>query len=271
MSGIADMLLSVTMVFAPTIGYFDQYCIIYKNKTSLGFNSVTCAILCFANILRLYFWLGKRFDKTLLFQSIAMLTAMLVLLEIVIRYKPKDVPFRPLIRHNSIDSASSSSSEESHHSTTAAIEQRIELKWYQRTFWGWDNYLDYINCLLIFTTIVGVFYIFLHQYDTFIEILGFMSLGLESTLPLPQLLTNFKNRNTDGFSMLILATWFLGDGFKAFYFFYTKSPIQFVVCALIQLTFDTVIVFQMIIFLPKMKKWLGISTIALPEDDDNLA
>lgn len=133
-----------------------------------------------------------------------MLTAMLVLLEIVIRYKPT-LPFTPLIRHDSMDSTSTSSSDS--HSIVDVLEHRVELKWYQRKFWGWDNYLDYINCLLIFTTIVGVLYIFLHKFDTFIELLGFLSLGLESTLPLPQLLTNFKNRNTDGFSLLILATW----------------------------------------------------------------
>jgi hypothetical protein len=131
-----------------------------------------------------------------------MLTAMLVLLEIVIRYKPK-LPFTPLIRPESIDST-----------TAASIEQAVELKWYQRTFWDWDNYLDYVNCLLVFTTFVGVLYIFLHQYSVFIELLGILSLGLESTLPLPQLLTNFKHRNTDGFSLLILASWvgYLGLG-----------------------------------------------------------
>jgi hypothetical protein len=60
----------------------------------------------------------------------------------------------------------------------------------------------------------------------------------------------------------------LGDGFKAFYFFYTKSPIQFVICALIQLIFDAIIVFQLIIFSPSMKKWLGISNpIALSEEE----
>lgn len=129
-----------------------------------------------------------------------MLLSMLVLLKIVIRYKPNDVPFTPLIRHDSIGSDSSD------HHTTAAI-QKVELKWYQRSFWGWDNYLDYVNCLLIFTSVIGIMYIFLHQYDTFIEMLGFLSLGLESTLPVPQLLTNFKHRNTDGFSLLILASW----------------------------------------------------------------
>lgn len=154
--------------------------------------------------------LGKRFDTTLLFQSIAMLLSMLILLEIVVRYKPNDVTFTPFIRNNSIDDSSSSSSDEDddedHHHTSQAI-QRIDLKWFQRSFWSWKNYLDYINCLLSFTSVVGILYIFLHRFDTFIEILGFLSLGLESTLPLPQLLTNFKHRTTEGFSLLILASW----------------------------------------------------------------
>ncbi|KAI8641056.1 PQ loop repeat-domain-containing protein [Parasitella parasitica] len=260
MPEFADIILSAIMVIAPTVGYVDQYRIILKNKTSLGFNSVTCAILCFANILRLFFWLGKRFDNTLLFQSIAMLTAMLTLLQLVVKYKPHDLPFTPLIRHDSVASSRSSSSSGSSHSShrRAAIEQRIELKWYQRTFWDWDYFIDYVNCLLLFTSIVGTLYIFLHEHNWFVEALGFLSLGIESTLPLPQLLTNFRQKSVDGFSLLILASWFLGDSFKAFYFVYQNSPIQFVVCAVIQLTFDTIIVFQFIVFSSFFKKLLGI-------------
>lgn len=145
--------------------------------------------------------LGKRFDTTLLFQSIAMLTAILTLLELVVRYKPHNIPFAPLIRHDS--HSSSSESEEA----ALLIERQLEVKWYQRQFWDWDHFLDYVNCLLSFTTIVGILYVCLHQYEWFIEVLGFLSLGIESTLPLPQVLTNYKHKNTDGFSVLILASW----------------------------------------------------------------
>lgn len=140
-----------------------------------------------------------------------MLTAMLALLQIVVKYKPHDLPFTPLIRHDSVSSYSSSgssnSSHSSHHHHGAAIEQRIELKWYQRTFWDWDYFVDYVNCLLLFTSVVGILYVFLHGHEWFIETLGFLSLGIESTLPLPQLLTNFKHKSVDGFSLLILASW----------------------------------------------------------------
>ncbi|KAI8098200.1 PQ loop repeat-domain-containing protein, partial [Gilbertella persicaria] len=206
---------------------------------------------------------GKRFDNTLLFQSIVMLIAMMALLFTVVKYKPTNVPFTPLIRHDSISSDSS----DSRHA--AEIERHIELKWYQRTFWDWDHFLDYLNCLLIFTTFVGVLYLSLHQYSVFIEVLGFLSLGCEATLPLPQLLTNFKHKSTEGFSLLILGSWFIGDGFKAFYFIHQRSPVQFVACAIIQLTFDTAIVLQFIFFSTYVKKLLGIRNDIMLQDDES--
>lgn len=140
---------------------------------------------------------------------------MLVLLEIVIRYKPKDIGFETFDHDDSED-------ESDHH---AAFE-RVQKKWYQRRFWGWDNYLDYVNCLLMFTSVIGVLYIFLHPYSMFIEALGFLSLGLESTLPVPQLLTNFKHRNTDGFSLLILASW-VSISIKRVYVMYSQFILVF--------------------------------------------
>lgn len=130
-----------------------------------------------------------------------MLTAMTLLLYTVIKYKPI-VPFNPLIRQDSNTSSISSLDDD-----VLSIGQNIEYKWYQRSFWAWDHFLDYVNCLLVYITIISILYILFHQHSEFIEALGFLSLGIESTLPVPQILTNFKHRNTDGFSWLILASW----------------------------------------------------------------
>ncbi|CAO3662612.1 unnamed protein product [Rhizopus stolonifer] len=181
-----------------------------------------------------------------------MITAMMCLLYAVIKYKPI-VPFNPLIRHASNTSISSDEDD------IISVGQQAEYKWYQRSFWAWDYFLDYVNCLLAYTTLISISYVLFHQHVEFIEALGFLSLGIESTLPVPQILTNFKHRNTDGFSWVILASWFLGDGFKAFYFLYTQSPLQFVVCAVIQLCFDIVVVGQVVVFSsPALKKCFGI-------------
>ncbi|CAO3681925.1 unnamed protein product [Rhizopus stolonifer] len=230
------------MVVAPVIGYVDQYFIIKRNKSSAGFNLVTCGILLSANILRIFFWLGKRFDNTLLFQSILMILSMLILLEIAVRYK-RDHP----VLYTELRASFSSSD----------IDRDLEAEangYEQTAFWHWEHYLNYIITLLVFTTLVALFYLIFNSYSSFIEILGALSLGIESTLPLPQCISNFKNRSTQGFSLLVLASWFLGDGFKLFYFIFTDSPTQFVACGSIQLFIDTLIVIECIVFSSSIKQ-----------------
>ncbi|KAI9481089.1 MAG: hypothetical protein EXX96DRAFT_595060 [Benjaminiella poitrasii] len=219
------------------------------------------------SILRIFFWLGKRFDTTLLFQSVAMLIAMVTLLKLVVQYK-SDNPFEPLMRHESNHSSSASS-----YSSLSSSQPSHDIVTEPRrltNFWDWDNFEDYVKCLLGFTTAIGILYVVLHQYDWFIETLGFVSLGIESTLPLPQLLTNLKNKSTNGFSLLILASWFFGDGFKAFYFVFQHSPFQFILCSFIQLTFDSLIVVEFIVFSSWFKRFL-LGKVALEDEEVQIA
>ena len=46
------------------------------------------------------------------------------------------------------------------------------------------------------------------------DILGFIALGLESTLPIPQLISNYKQKSLYGFRMSTLIGWVGGDTFK---------------------------------------------------------
>ncbi|KAJ8660612.1 hypothetical protein O0I10_003660 [Lichtheimia ornata] len=230
-----EYLLSAAMAIGPALGYIDQYFIIKRQQSSSGFNPVTCAILLFSNIVRIFFWFGKRFDTTLLIQSAVMIITQSILLETVVRHRTP----------------------EKHESEPLKDQEQRRLRWYD-TFWQWPHYLDYVNCLLGFTTVVGVAYVLLGKLPWFVEALGIISLGIESTLPLPQCISNFKTRSTAGFSLIVLATWFLGDAFKLFYFIYTNAPLQFDLCGAIQLSIDSLIVMQSILFSTKVKTWLGI-------------
>ncbi|KAI9030856.1 hypothetical protein CLU79DRAFT_358802 [Phycomyces nitens] len=95
-----SLLLSSAMVLGPVVGYVDQ------TQSSAGFNSATCAILLFANILRIFFWVGKRFDTTLLVQSVVMILAQLILLQVVVEYQHSS----PSTLYGDIRSSFSSSS-----------------------------------------------------------------------------------------------------------------------------------------------------------------
>lgn len=139
--------------------------------------------------------LGKRFDTTLLFQSIFMIISMLILLEIAVRYR-QDHP----VLYSELRASFSSSD----------IDRDLEAEangYEQSTFWHWEHYLNYMITLLVFTTLVALLYLVFHSHSIFIEILGVLSLGIESTLPLPQCISNYRNRSTQGFSLLVLVSW----------------------------------------------------------------
>lgn len=98
--------------------------------------------------------------------------------------------------------------------------------------------------------------------DAFVQILGYVALGLESTLPIPQLISNTKLRTLYGFRMTTLVGWVGGDSYKTIYFFMQGSPLQFKVCAIFQLSIDFVIVGQ--------RLWYGNApppTVLAGEDD----
>uniref|UniRef100_A0A183BVG5 Transmembrane protein 188 n=1 Tax=Globodera pallida TaxID=36090 RepID=A0A183BVG5_GLOPA len=85
--------LSVSfIVIGGAIPYVFQYAEIYRRKSAAGFSLLVCLALCIANILRIEFWIGKRFELPLLVQSIVMLAVMAGMLEISVRMNRRIVP-----------------------------------------------------------------------------------------------------------------------------------------------------------------------------------
>jgi len=116
------------------------------------------------------------------------------------------------------------------------------------SFWQWPTYLQHIEFLAGLILCETILYLIFGRFDTFISILGFVALGLESTLPIPQLISNYKQRSLYGFRMSALIGWVAGDAYKVAYFFINDSPIQFKICAIFQLSIDIMIVIQRILY-----------------------
>ncbi|CAJ0575519.1 unnamed protein product, partial [Mesorhabditis spiculigera] len=87
-AGLADFFI----IFGGAIPYVFQYVEIYHRKNAQGFSLFVCLVLCVANILRILFWVGKRFEWQLLAQSVVMFTAMIIMLEISTRMNRKHTP-----------------------------------------------------------------------------------------------------------------------------------------------------------------------------------
>ncbi|TFL01931.1 hypothetical protein BDV98DRAFT_612237 [Pterulicium gracile] len=190
-------LASVGMAVGPPLVYADQAVSIIRKRDSTGFSRDVCAILLLANITRCFFWLGEHFELALLIQSVLMILAQLALLYICTAYPPKYSP-------------------ETLGTSTRPFQ-----------FWQWSTYTQYIEFLAGFTLCSAILFLIFGRSDIYVAILGFVALGLESTLPIPQLLSNFKQRSLYGFRMSTLLGWVGGDAFKTVYFFLKENPLQF--------------------------------------------
>ncbi|KAN0050607.1 hypothetical protein ACTA71_003742 [Dictyostelium dimigraforme] len=87
---MTSIITSALFIFAPVIGYVSQYRDIQRTSNSEGFSTRVCLILLLSNILRCYFWIGKQFDITLLYQSIVMIIAQLLMLHLCISIKSRE-------------------------------------------------------------------------------------------------------------------------------------------------------------------------------------
>jgi uncharacterized protein with PQ loop repeat len=67
--------------------------------------------------------------------------------------------------------------------------------------------------LTVITLLLQVF-----TFGFFGQLLGIISLGLEATLGIPQLFSNWKNKSSEGVSTTMIAMWFIGDFTKTLYF-----------------------------------------------------
>lgn len=102
---------------------------------------------------------------------------------------------------------------------------------YQRPYWTLLAY--YVAALLILQLLFGI-------APWFVELQGFVALGIEATLPLPQILSNQRNKSCKGFRFSVLVNWLIGDVFKMSFFFLSESmiPWSFKLCGLFQAACD---------------------------------
>jgi len=206
------------MAVGPPLVYADQAFSIVRKKDATGFSRDVCAILLIANITRCFFWLGEPFEFALLLQSILMILAQLALLYICILYRPRVSP------------------------------ENLGGSSRPFSFWQWSTYTQHIEFLAGLILFQAILFLILGRFEAYAVILGFVALGLESTLPIPQLISNYNRRSLYGFRTSTLVGWAGGDSFKAAYFFLQGSPIQFKACAVFQLSIDLAIIVQRIVY-----------------------
>lgn len=205
------------MVFGGALPYIPQYREIQRSGNTEGFSTHVCLVLLVANILRLFFWFGRHFEVTLVWQSIVLIFTMLALLHLCCDLQQ---------------------------SSTLTTSRHLFTDFDPKYFWAWSRFLDYIQFCLSFTMVCLLVTYLLIDSQLFVETLGFTAVLIEAMLGVPQLCRNFKNKSTAGMSVKMVLMWTLGDIFKTAYFIINATPVQFWVCGALQICIDIAIFFQ---------------------------
>lgn len=79
-------------------------------------------------------------------------------------------------------------------------------------------------------------------------VVGYLALGVESLLVVPQILRNARRRSTAGLSIILIVSWGVGDIIKVVYFAYKKQELPFILCGIFQTVTDIVVVAQVIYY-----------------------
>ena len=85
----ANYSIDLAMVIAPSLAYMFQIFKFNRTKSSQGFSKFICLVLFIGNLFRIYFWFGKRFKTTLLYQSIGAVFFQILLVHYFMKYQNK--------------------------------------------------------------------------------------------------------------------------------------------------------------------------------------
>jgi hypothetical protein len=111
----------------------------------------------------------------------------------------------------------------------------------------WHFLLYLFITLLVLELILSPMYVLYKPYS---ELVGYIGLSVEATLPLPQIFANARSRSTKGFRLSVLASWLGGDLMKMFWFFTatTEIPLAFKMCGIFQMFCDIFLGAQYFVF-----------------------
>ena len=228
-SSIIKYSADILIIFIPSIGYIFQAMKFKQTKSSKGFARFLCLLLLIANILRVFFWFGKKFSLPLLFQAIIVIISQIYLIHVYLEYQ-EDLPMK---------------TEKTMNEYLTNWKETLSPK----KIWNWNDEIEYYKFILfiivflsIICTVVGT------KNLQFYEILGTLSVSCETFIELPQIKENCMIKNTKNLSGTMVFMWFVGDLFKTTYNLMYKSPMQMIIGGIIMNCEDIILSSQFLVY-----------------------
>lgn len=233
--------MDFAMVAAPLITYFFQIYKFNKTKSSKGFSKFICFLLFMGNILRIFFWFGTHFKITLLYQSLGIVIFQVILIHLCIKYQENPIQKSLLPGANQNEVLSSEKPLLYH---LLHWKSTFELK----NIWRWRIEVEYYK--FMFFVIATLFFLcqIFRNSKIFFHSIGVMSAFFEALCCVPQVIENYKTKNSKNVSFSMIFCWFLGDSFRLYYNLKYKAPIQMITAISVQVTLDFIVCVQLCIY-----------------------
>ena len=220
----------ILMVFLPSIGYIFQAMKFKQTKSSKGFAKFLCLLLLLANILRIFFWMGKRFRLALLIQAVVVIISQIYLIHVYLEFQ-EDQPFYNKER------------------TITDYLTNWKETLNPKKIWNWVDEVEYYKFIIFLFFIFSIMCSLAGFKNTkFFEVIGTISVSCETFIEIPQILENYKNKYIQNLSGAMVLMWFLGDLYKTTYNLIYKSPMQMIIGGIIMNCEDIILSSQVLIY-----------------------
>ena len=228
-----------------------------KTKSSKGFSKFICLLLFLGNIFRIFFWYGARFKNVLLYQSIGIVLFQIVLIHLCIKYQEDSNS--PKVYLPEIKNTNDKSIIESKNNIN--IIKNFIFAYFSKTyksnylkflnpklFWNWTEEIEFYKFIFFCTVILGTLSYFLKKVKLFFQIIGVLAAIFESSICIPQVVSNCRTKVTRNISFMMIFCWFLGDSFRLFYNIKFNAPLQLIIGISVQVVLDFVVLLQLIFY-----------------------
>jgi uncharacterized protein with PQ loop repeat len=242
------LIIDIFMVIGPSLGYFLQCLKFKKTKSSKGFSKSICLIIYTSQILRVFFWIGKPFKITLLYQSILVITFQIYLIHLWIKYH-KTVDKNKKSNENQIN-------ELNYYEKRDLIEYLID--WSDtispNKIWNWSSQIEYYKfmSLMVFTLLLISGVVGIHNV-VLTNIYGTISVISEASTLIPQIIVSCKTKNASNLATSMVALWLIGDSCKFVYNIKYNTPIQMIISGGLQIFLDFFSLMQILCYKDKKK------------------
>ena len=247
LKNITNFGMDLGMVIAPLLTYLFQINKFNKTKSSKGFSKLICFLLFMGNIFRIFFWFGLRFKKTLLFQSTGIVIFQIILIHLCIKYQEQPIQKHFLPGPNDFNDKKP---QKNNNEEKPLIYHLLHWK---NTFniekiWKWRIEIEYYKFMFFITLVLFLLSEIFRDFKFFFHAIGVMSAIFESCTCIPQVIENYKTKNSENVSFSMIFCSFLGDSFRLFYYIKFKAPLQMIGAISVQVTLDFIVCIQLCMY-----------------------